>query len=242
MFLFKRRWLPTTLLVIIASLVMIRLGFWQLDRLEQKRAYIVQVQAELDAPPIPLTGDETDLDARARRHRRAVVEGRYDFERQVIIKSKLYQRRPGYHLLTPFRIEGSERALLVDRGWIPAAEDLTDLSRFDEPGVTRIEGRIQPEDRRPEAAQWPTEPQKEWYRIDIAGIQNQTPYPLLPFYLALTPTENDPELPHRNPPEIILDEGPHLGYAIQWFLFALIVPVVYAFQVRRMDRESKQTE
>lgn len=236
MYLFRRRWILTTLLVVAAALVMVRLGLWQLDRLAGKRAYIAQAQAALAAAPLAITGSETELKAEAYRNRPATASGEYDFEHEVLLKNKFYGNQPGYNLLTPFRIAGSQRAILVDRGWIPldAAADLTSLR---ETGEQTIAGRIEPEDTRPRQAEATPIRQSEWYRVDIAGIQAQTPYELLPFYLALTATEEHEGLPNRNPPEIILDEGPHLGYAFQWFLFALVVPIVYALQVRRLDRK-----
>lgn len=243
MFLFKRRWILTTLLVLFAAAVMVRLGIWQLDRLAGKRAAIAQAQAALASPPIPITGAADDpslsLDAQAYRDRAASAKGVYDFDHEILLKNKFYGNQPGYHLLTPLKIEGSERAVLVDRGWI-SLDDADKLAQFREPGVQTISGRIEPEDARPAGAELPAAAEREWYRIDIAGVQEQTPYPLLPFYIALTPSDDFPGPPFRNPPEIIMDEGPHLGYAIQWFLFAIVVPIVYVFQVRKMDRSEAQ--
>lgn len=239
MVLFKRRWILTTLLVVAASAVMVRLGFWQIDRLAVKRAYIAQAQAALAAAPLVITGTEINLEAGEYRDRPATVRGEYDFEHEVLLKNKFFGNQPGYHLLTPFRIEGSERALVVDRGWIPLDAG-SEVTGFEETGRQTISGRIEPEDARPRQAEAIAGQQQEWYRVDLTGIQAQTPYELLPFYLALTPADEHVGLPNRNPPEIILDEGPHLGYAFQWFLFALVVPIVYAAQVRRMERKPTQ--
>ncbi len=234
--LFKRRWILTTLFVLVASVVMIRLGFWQIDRLAGKRAFVAQSLAQIEAEPLLITGNETDLDARALRHRQATVQGQYDYENEVAVKNKSYQGRPGYHILTPMRIANSDRAVLVDRGWIANADfDPNTVGVAPENPENKVEGRIAPPDFRPEDAEIPDEPRLEWYRVDIEGIQAQTPYELLPFFIALTPSETGQESPIPNPPEIVLDEGPHLAYAIQWFVFAAVVPLVYAFQVRKMD-------
>lgn len=243
MFLLKRRWVLSTLLVLAASAVMVRLGFWQLDRLAGKRAYIAQAQAALAAAPQTITGVETDLNAEDLRNRLATVSGDYDFEHEILLKNKFLGNQPGFHLLTPLRIAGSQRAVLVDRGWIPldaAAGD--DVTAFREAVSQTVTGRITPEDPRPRGAESPGDLRNEWYRVDIAGIQAQTPYELLPFYIALTPSDGQDGLPTRDPPEIIMDEGPHLGYAFQWFLFALVVPIVYAIQVRRIERKRTQAD
>jgi len=234
--LFKRRWILTTLLVLAASVIMIRLGFWQIGRLEGKRAFVAQTLAQIEGEPLLISGDETDLDGRAMRHRLAVVQGEYDFDNEVIIKNKSYLGQTGYHILTPMRIAGSERGVLVDRGWISSIDydpDMVGLTP--ESPENKAEGRIAPPDFRPADAKIPDEPRREWYRVDIEGIQNQLPYQLLPFFIALTPSETDQGSPFPNPPEIVLDEGPHLAYAIQWFVFAAVVPLVYAVQVRKID-------
>lgn len=243
MYLFKRRWILTTILVLVAAAVMVRLGIWQLDRLAGKRAYIAASLAEINAEPLSITGDEIDLDAAAMRFRRATASGEYDFAREIVLKSQLFEGQPGYHLLTPLRIEGSERAVLVDRGWVAAESYAPDrLSEFREAVAQAVLGRIEPAPARPAGAESPVEPVLEWYRVDIPALQQQMPYELLPFYIALTADAAHTGFPRRNPPQIILDEGPHLGYAIQWFLFALVVPIVYAVQVYRMDRrESENT-
>jgi len=234
--LIKRRWVLTTLLVLIASVVMIRLGFWQLGRLEGKRAFVAQSLSQIEAEPLLITGSETDLDAKASRHRPAVVQGQYDFDNEVILKNKAYQGRTGYHVLTPLRIDNSARAILVDRGWISSDDyDPDTPGSVPKNPLNTAEGRIAPADFRPESAEIPDEPRLEWYRVDIEGIQNQMPYELLPFFIALTPSEAHQDPPTPNPPEIVLDEGPHLAYAIQWFVFAAVVPIVYAFQVRKLD-------
>ncbi len=242
--LFKRRWLPATLLVLFASAVMIRLGFWQLDRLAQKRAYIANAQAALAAAPLPISGSEIDLDPQVYLFRSATAGGVYDFEHEVLLKNQNYHGdRPGFHLLTPLRIEGSDRALLVDRGWVPYEDvDPDNLQAYQEPGPQSITGQIEPAETRPSGAKLPSTFERQWYRVDIEWLQKQTPYELLPFYVALTPTPDRISPPFRNPPEIILDEGPHMGYAIQWFLFAIVVPIVYAVQVRKIDRRQTETQ
>ncbi len=160
--LFKRRWILTTLLVFFAAAVMIRLGFWQLDRLDQKRAYMVASLAEIEANPLSVRGDEISLDAQTLRYRRAVVSGTYDFEREILLKSQLYLDQPGFHVLTPFLIEGSDRAVLIDRGWIdPTTYEQTGLAGVREVVEQTLEGRIEPEDRRPENAEIPDQAGQE---------------------------------------------------------------------------------
>ena len=78
----------------------------------------------------------------------------------------------------------------------------------------------------------PEEPQMEWYRVDIAAIQPQMPYKLLPIYVLQAPEDNLVP-PFRRAPDIDLSEGSHLGYALQWFTFSLGLGIAYVIYVRK---------
>jgi surfeit locus 1 family protein len=131
---------------------------------------------------------------------------------------------------------------LVDRGWIPAADaEQDDLSQFDEPGPQSVEGAVQLSQVLSGGRTAEVDgPQQRWYRVEIEAIQEQMPYRLLPFYLLQTPPgEVQENLPYRVAVDYDLSEGPHLGYAIQWFLFATVLAVGYARFVATQDGRSK---
>jgi surfeit locus 1 family protein len=75
-----------------------------------------------------------------------------------------------------------------------------------------------------------------WYRIEVSHIQQQTPYPLLRFYVEQSPQPGAPDLPWRSEEDVALDEGPHLSYAIQWFSFATILIVGYTVRAGRVKQ------
>ena len=232
---FKRRWIFSTGFVILLALAMVGLGFWQLDRHHQRMAYIDAVEKEVEDAPFVLQGAPEE-DAYAERiFHQVQARGEFDFAHQVAIKNKFYDEAMGYDLVTPFKIDGSDRAVLVSRGWIPpdAIHSPADARQFDEPHLTSIGGRILATE---ESAEPPTSPQFFWYRVDVAAIQQQLPYEILPFYVALTPPEQpQTAAPFRDPPKFKLDPGAHFGNAIQWFLFALLVPAFYIWLVVRED-------
>ncbi|MFQ5611032.1 MAG: SURF1 family protein [Anaerolineae bacterium] len=239
--LFNRQWWWTTLLVLAAMAVMVRLGFWQLDRLAQRRARNAEIVQQLSLPPLLLSGEALP-DAPARlKDRRATARGRFDFSHQVALKLQNWQNRPGIHLVAPLVIDGGDKAVLVDRGWLPEAEAAAEnWSKFDEPGPVEVSGFIQLSQTLPPGregagvAQLKPGPQLAWYRLDIEAIQAQMPYELLPVYLLQSPGAGDnAALPYRLEPDFDLSEGPHLGYAIQWYLFALILAAGYVRYVRK---------
>lgn len=244
----NRQWWWTTLLVLLGMAVLVRLGLWQLDRLEQRRAHNAQIVAQLALPPIPLDGDALPADVAGLKNRQALARGEYDFTRQVALTQQHWMNTPGFHLITPLIIEGGApsgsgrpTAILVDRGWIPAAElEVANWSKYDVAGPVAVTGYIQLsqalKDAR-NAGQASRELQREWYRVDVAAIEAQMPYELLPVFLQQAPlADGNSSLPYRSELDSDLSEGNHFSYAIQWFIFATIFGVGYVYYVgKRAD-------
>lgn len=244
----SRKWWWVTLLVLGLMALLARLGFWQLDRLEQRRAANAQLIAALESEPIVLNdalgeyrGLAPDAVSGDLANRDVVVTGRYDYEEQRALKLQSWDGRAGVHLITPFLIEGADTAILVDRGWIPDAEHAAGNAFSGETGTQTIDGYValtETISRRTADAIVPTDPGDELFRVDIATLSEFTPYPLTPFYLKLSPVGRTPaELPIPVPKEIDLSEGPHLDYALQWFIFSLGLGTAYVVYVYRWLRQ-----
>lgn len=251
--LFSRRWWWVTLIVLVLMAVFARLGFWQLDRLEQRRAANAQLIAALESNPIELNDaineyrliapDEISGDL---ANRDVVVRGTYDFSGQRIVKLQSWNGRAGVHLITPFLIEGSDVAILVNRGWIPDAEYAAGNAYDDETGTQTIEGYValtETISRNASDAAAPDDPGAELFRVDIATLSQFMPYPLAPFYLKLDSGDGaSADLPIPVPKEVDLSEGPHLDYALQWFVFSAGLGIAYVAYVYRWLRLKKTEE
>jgi surfeit locus 1 family protein len=218
--------------LLVVVLICIRLGLWQLDRLEERRALNESVAARLVAPAIAEPAaleDTTGLFYRA-----ATVTGAYDTQRSIVLPGRSLRGVPGVHLLTPLRLAARTDAVLVNRGWVPAPDAATiDVADFHVPGPVRVHGLILPFPGTAESlAQRPGRSDGEggfrrvWYNVDAERLSAQYPYPLLPVTLQAMPDDGATSaLRARYPARLApppLDEGPHLGYALQWFSFALI--------------------
>lgn len=243
---FSRRWLLTTLLVLAAMGVMARLGKWQLDRLGQRRAFNARVEAQINQPQLDLSGENLSADLPGMEYRKVAVTGEYDFSQQIALRNQVKDGQWGVSLITPLKIAGSDRAVLVERGWIPG-EDFTSgaWSKYDEPGVVHVEGVIRASSTRPDFGRrrdtlpGPGEPPlKAWNFINVAGIDQQVSYDLLLVYIQQAPDPAWTGLPARTQPELELTEGPHMGYALQWFTFALILGAGYPFFIRRQEAQN----
>jgi surfeit locus 1 family protein len=241
-----RAWAVAATLVVVAACV--ALGGWQLRRGEEKQA-LVAAFASGTAASVDLQ-DAVRVDGLPRyQHVRAT--GTYDTTRQVLIDNMPSQAgKPGYRVLTPFRRDGSDTLLLVDRGWVPLGTSRSVLPAVSvSPGHRTVSGRL---DTLPEPG----------VRVGEAGVQGDRGWPRVLNF----PRQQDVEqvLGERVEARIMLLDpaapdgfervwrpamrfGPerHLGYAIQWFALALTVLVAFvALSLRRRDdaADTKTTE
>jgi len=240
----SRRWWLATLIVIAGTLVLIRLGIWQLDRLAQRRAFNAQVVSARSQPVLDLNQKQPQ-NIQEMEWRPVQFDGEYDFANQVALRNQYFGTQYGYHLLTPLRSQGT--AVLVDRGWIPADGNAApqDWRRYDEAGAVTVAGQIRLGQTKPalggvaDALPAYGSRLEVWNNADVQQIAGQLPYPILPIYIQPSPdaADTDPPIPYQ--PEVDLTEGPHLGYAMQWFTFAAILFLGYPYYVRK--QESKAT-
>jgi len=252
--LISRKWLLTTLLVIVGTAVMIRLGIWQLDRLEQRRNFNQRVLEQINQPSLDLSlqalivGDVTVQALSSMEYRKITVTGIYDFNYEVALRNQVWHDQYGVHLLTPLKIQGSEYVIFVDRGWIPGDEFDNGLKNgswpiYQETGTVFVEGILRNQQIKPDFGRIsdPTpmpggEKLLAWNLVNLEQIQKQMPYPILPVYIQQAPNDVWSRLPYRSEPDLELTEGSHLGYAIQWFTFAGILFFGYPVFIQREER------
>lgn len=241
---FSRRWILATILVVIGVAVNVRLGIWQLDRLAQRRAFNARVLAQINQPVLKLDGPALNEDLSGMEYRKVVVIGDYDHSHEVALRNQAWENQVGVHLLTPLHVEGSNAYVLVDRGWVPDSDYVYDgWDQYAEPGKVEVMGVIRASQSKPDFGRRsdPTpvpggESLKAWYFANVEAISQQVPYTLLPIYVQQAPAPSWTGLPYRTQPDLELSEGPHMGYAIQWFTFGAILGLGYPFFIRRQER------
>jgi surfeit locus 1 family protein len=232
----RRDWVLIVILL-ISSLVCIRLGFWQLDRLGQRLNRNARVEMRLKSPPENFAPDMEDYSA-------VIIEGTFVDEYQIVLQNRTLNDVSGYHLVTPLQT-GDDRLVLIDRGWIPYEDGATfSLDGYGIPGPVRVEGVLLPGEAQPRwgflADPIPEPggaPLRSWRLLDISGIQRQIPSALHHQYIALRTI--DPAGDHQPVPDYQpdLSNGPHLSYAIQWFSFSAIALIGGAVLVRNRIRK-----
>lgn len=241
------RWIVGHLLAAVLVAVFIFCGFWQLDRLQQVREFNAQQEAQYLAPALTLgRGEPLPEDVSLRR---AHAAGTFEPEMEVLLRSQGYEGRTGYHVLTPFRMtDGS--LMLVDRGWVPYEMDRPPLSAAQPTeGTLNIEGWLEEPQIPPSgsfAFMAPRDPPsgelERLFYVDLERLAQQIPGLDTRAWLVMSGQLQEHEgypYPNRVEP---LDEGPHLGYAIQWFSFAVIGIAGYWFLMRNVLRSERKTE
>lgn len=216
----SRATLGFILFAVIISLGCIRLGFWQLSRLDERRARNAAIAARLAEPPTSL--DDALRDTAGARYRRVQLRGRFDYEHERFLTGRGRNGAPGVHLLTPLLRPGTETAVLVVRGWVYSPDGMhIDLGRWHEGDSISLEGFVDDFT----TGRGPVTPrglERGIRRLEFDTLRAAMPFPLA---LKLVVQTSDSAERADRPARLhvpALDEGPHKGYAIQWFAFAAI--------------------
>lgn len=241
-----------TVAVLAASAVCVRLGFWQLSRWREKQALNAAIRASESTAGLVIDGEPPP--STAALNRSVHVRGRYDETRQFLLSGMLHEGEPGVEVVTPLRIAGATTAILVNRGWLPADDAMTARPQdHPEPGELAVDGVAEavkhgagPPGPRAMAGAPPPGDSLALYSVrwlDADSIATRLPYPVADYVVRQRPGAGVPGLPRRTM-RPLYDETMHLGYAVQWFLFAILIPGGTAALAgsRRRRAASRSTE
>lgn len=206
---------------LLTAVLFVRLGIWQLSRLQVRRTENRLAGDARSDQVIDL--NRTGSGGAARENRRVSVQGRYDRTYEVVLRGHVYRELPGVEIVTPLRIEGSDSAVMVNRGFFPSPDaTFADTDSLNETGNVRVSGVALAIPVSSDSGGALTSNGREtWRRLDLAALRARIPYPLLDVYILQSPDSGLPRYPIRLEPPPLTD-GPHLSYAIQWFAFAAI--------------------
>ncbi|MEY2667248.1 MAG: hypothetical protein RLZZ384_1419, partial [Pseudomonadota bacterium] len=101
--------------------VLLSLGAWQIHRADEKQVYI-DLQAQRINEHIDLTSTQTSVDVKQDRYKQASLTGHFDTTQQFLLDNQIHESKVGYFVMTPFKIKNTNKAILVNRGWIPLIE------------------------------------------------------------------------------------------------------------------------
>ncbi|WP_404386830.1 SURF1 family protein [Humibacillus xanthopallidus] len=231
-----RRWLLGTLVAVLFGIACFYAGLWQWQRHVEQRTKVEAIAANYDATPVPLSSLEPlgplGLE---QQWTRVTVTGTYAAGRDLLVRNRTLEQTVGFEVLTPFATDG--RTILVDRGWVPNAQDAETAPPADPPptGEVTLTGWL----RTGEPQLGRDLPPPQLASISIADSRALRPE-LSPDDVYLVLGAEQPaaaaagEDPVRLLPRPEENLGPHQAYAYQWWLF---MPGGLVFIVLVMRRE-----
>jgi cytochrome oxidase assembly protein ShyY1 len=240
-FLLSRHWLGLLALSIIVATACVGLGDWQLHRLAHRHERNDLIRSARTAPPQPVSQAlQVGRDPAADRQFDPVrATGRWDVDHQLLVRLRPLEGQVGYYVITPL-VTGDGRAVLVNRGWVPAADDGSRTPVVPRPpdAPVTITGRLRPSEP---PARGAAPPPGQVTRIDVPGIARTLPYGVYGGFLELTSQQPRQGTSPRLIPPPEPSEGPHLLYAVQWFLFACLALAGYVVLARREAADRRTT-
>lgn len=225
---FKHRFTPGwrfTLFSLLAIALCVRLGFWQLSRVTEKQQMLnaAALQQQKDFTPWPLS---TESPA---QYQKLQFQGHY-LPMQFFLDNQHHDHQLGYHILSPFQIEGSDKLVLVDRGWVVAGHGRNELPKVTSPANARqIKGVAYYPGKGAfllgENLEVRSRNRIIIERIEIKKISEILQKKVVPFIIRLDPKQADGFV--RQWPLVSMPPERHKAYAVQWFGIASVILIIF---------------
>lgn len=237
------RWLALAAFAIGLGVTFVNLGFWQLDRLDQRRARNAAVVAHENAPVVDFATVFVRPITEADQWQRVRVTGTFDAARQFLVRYRSNAGAAGFEVVTPLRTTTGAN-VLIDRGFVerPANQDFPSAPPLPPTGEVTVVGHVRRDEQGTGSAVTPNGSQVRL--INSRALAAVLPYPLVDGYIGLltvTPPQEGGFVPVQ-PPD--LTEGSHLSYALQWFMFTGLAGIGMVVLIRsdlRERRDGRQT-
>lgn len=237
-FLFSRRWVAGLVLILVFAVLCHVLAQWQLARRAQAQAEIQRVERNYDATPVDVNAALPTRESYSadQKWTPVVLNGQYLASEEVLVRNRPCAGASGYEVLTPFQLDDGD-VFIVDRGCVPAGS-VTNTAATYQPapgGEQRIVVRLRAGEP---VVQGREDTGSTLGSIALERIAERVG---LPAYtgaygqLDSAETINPPFRFQRPDP----DEGPHLSYALQWYVFAAIAFVAYGWAARNERRNRR---
>ncbi|WP_455218026.1 SURF1 family protein [Kaarinaea lacus] len=224
---FRPRLVPTLATLLLLP-ILIKLGFWQLDRAEEKRIMLAEFNQALQMPAVNL--NNLDNMQQLKPYQKVNVKGRYDTEHQFLLDNKVHNGKVGYQVLTPLRLEGRTQSILINRGWIPLGKNRNEVPQYTTPEQpVAVNGQVKfklaetlqivessgSDDKWPAVVQW----------IDVEKFSAKLGYPLSPLVVLMDKQDSTGFVRDWFIKKVEPEKS--TGYAVQWFSLALALVIIY---------------
>ena len=219
-----RRYLFPLILGVVGCAILISLGSWQLRRMVWKEGLLAQIQAQIDAAPVPLP-DTVDP---AMKYMPVEVSGTTTGD-EIHVLSGTKDQGGGYQIVSRF-ITDDGRDILLDRGFVPQED------RRLERGPTRLEvrGNLHWPDEKGSATPEPNLDENIWFARDVPAMAKLLD--TMPVLVVASHVTGDAQGVQPIPVAIEGIPNNHLSYAVQWFMIAAVwagMTVALIWRIRR---------
>ncbi|KRD10768.1 hypothetical protein ASE41_04710 [Streptomyces sp. Root264] len=243
-FLLSRQWVILTLVSLLLIPTMIRLGFWQMHRYEERTArnQLVSDALAADAVPVEKLTAVGHVVTRSERYHNVSATGVFDAGHEVVVRRRVNaDETVGFHVLTPLVLTDG-KVLLVNRGWIAAdGPSQTAFPEIPAPpgGRVTVTGRLMPDETTAASGIKDLKglPDRQVMLINSEQESRRLGAQVLGGYIALTAPAPKGDSPELLGPPGSEDAALNFAYTIQWWLFAAGVPVGWLILVRREARD-----
>ncbi len=237
-FAFSRRWAGYLALTMLFAAVCSGLGVWQLARRDEALTELYKIDSNFDSNPVPVVEalpELTDFDE-SQKWMPVQLTGTYLIDYEMLARNRPLNVTPGFEVLTPLQLADGT-IFIVDRGWLPTGEeqDAPDTVPAPPTGTVTVIARLK--------AGEPDLPGRtasgnQVATINLTTIAERLDRPTYTGAYGLMDTES-PAPSEERPTAVVKpvrDEGPHLSYAFQWFVFGLLAFIGLGWALREEYR------
>lgn len=215
--------LGMTLAAAVGIALTLALGQWQIGRAQYKEGLQARYDALGRQPAVHvggqlMAGDDLLL-------RRVEVRGEFAPKFTVFVDNRIHKHQPGFHVATPLRIAGSQRYVLVNRGWVAGTRDRS-LPVVDTPaGEQVIQGVATAYSERYLELSTKVAEGNVWQNLVFERYRQATGLELQPFLIQQEGAVVDGLVREWSRPD--LGRNTHLAYAFQWYALSLAMLIYY---------------
>ncbi|MCA0295990.1 MAG: SURF1 family protein [Actinobacteria bacterium] len=235
------RWLALAVFVVALAIAFVNLGFWQLARLDQRRAMNNSVTSHETSAVVDFDQVFTRTITEADQWQRVAVRGTFDADHQFLVRYRSNGQESGYEVITPLHTT-SGAWVLVDRGFgvKPATSDYPSMLPAPPSGEVSITGYVRRDEQGSTEAMTPVQPLNTIRLVNSTALGATLPYPVVNGFVSvveITPAQDGGLVPVQPP---ALNEGNHFSYAIQWFSFAAMAGLGLVLLIRSDLRTARK--
>ncbi|MEU8237479.1 SURF1 family protein [Actinoplanes missouriensis] len=242
-FLLTPRWLAAFALTVVAAVVMVMLGNWQLRRYHERTDINNRIDSANSVQAVPITsilaapaaaGTPGAAPGKSLAWTKVTATGRFDPSHEIQARGRTVDGEVGFEIVTPLILDDGT-AVLVDRGWVPAGEGgalAAPVAPAAPSGQVTVVGQLHLSESRPAAVER-RDGRLDTRRLSIPRLAGELPFPVYGAYVLLreqTPAADPAFAPIPISHEDAWQNG---GYAVQWWLFAVMAFVLFGWQARR---------